>query len=190
MHPQKMRKLRGKAAEEMVKARLPDIGCMLERSYEGGEKTARKMQPDLDVVCDGKATNIEVKEATMLESAGHSVAGHQQFRLGRFQLSPDGVSKMVRKKGCYALVVDDPISNSITIDFVKPDIIDDEFRRLAKTGQSPKFPTYRVLELRQDRCFPDIGTMVADRGELEMYMDKEWNLSYKRELAQRKEKDG
>jgi hypothetical protein len=188
MDPQKERKLRGKAAEEMVKDRLPEIGCRLVRSYEGAEKGKKgRMHPDLEIVCSDKEMKVEVKEATAIERDGPVDAnGVQRYRAGRFQLSPDAKSKRVSHKDCYALVIDNPLSDSVTIDFVKSKAVDDEFRRLSKTGESPKFPVYRVLELRGQRCFPDVGTIKADRDELEIYMDKEWNLSYKRELTERR----
>ena len=182
MDPQKERKLRGKAAEEMVKDRLPDIGCRLVRSYEGGERGKGRMHPDLEIICNDKELKVEVKEATAIERDGPIDAnGVQRYRAGRFQLSPDAKSKQVRHKECYALVIDNPLSDSVTIDFVKSKAVDDEFRRLSKTGESPKFPVYRIMDLRTQRCFADVGTIKAERAELVMRMDQAWNMKYKRE---------
>lgn len=186
---QRERVLRGIAAEEILKNVLPDVGCKLVRQYRGGEikKNKKRLKPDFDVVCDGHEMTIEVKEAGLLERDKKTPRGVQTYRQGRFQLSPDGKTKEVHPKDCYALIVDDPIASIVTIDFVKADKIDAEFERLVENGKYPKFPLYRLLELRaMDRCFLDVGTISVDRAELSMYLDKAMNTMFEREARRRK----
>ena len=187
---QKERVLRGIAAEEIFKSILPDVGCTLVRQYRGGESHessgGKLLRPDFDVVCGGQDMTIEVKEAGLLER-DVKTRGIQTYRMGRFQLSPDGKTKEVHPKDCYALMVDDPLSNVISVDFVKADKVDAEFKRLIKDGQYPKFPLYRLLELREsDRCMLDIGTIVVDRAELLMYLDKSYTKMLQREAIKRR----
>jgi hypothetical protein len=185
---QRERVLRGIAAEEILKNVLPDVGCRLVRQYRGGEikKNNKRLKPDFDVVCDGREMTIEVKEAGLLER-DKKTRGIQTYRQGRFQLSPDGKTKKVHPKDCYALIVDDPIANMVTIDFVKADKIDQEFERLIEHGQYPKFPLYRLLELRaMDRCLLDVGTISVDRAELSMYLDRAMNTMFEREARRRR----
>jgi hypothetical protein len=186
---QRERVLRGIAAEEIFKSILPDVGCTLVRQYRGGESHesagGKLLRPDFDVICSGQDMTIEVKEAGLLER-DTKTRGIQTYRMGRFQLSPDGKTKEVHPKDCYALMVDDPLSSNITIDFVKSDKVDAEFKRLIKDGQYPKFPLYRILELRlNDRCMLDVGTILVDRAELTMYLDKSFNKMLQRENIRR-----
>lgn len=184
---QKERKLRGIAAEEILKDVLPDVGCNLVRQYKGGEHTDKNLRPDFDVVCNGVSKTIEVKETVILEK-DRNKKGERTYRTGRWQLSPDGKTKSPHAKDCYALMVDDFIADVVTVDFIKADKIDAEFSRLAKTGRYPKLPIHSILSLREhDRCFADVGTLTVPREEMMAYLDKSLEVMYTREKRRRHE---
>lgn len=183
---QQERVLRGIAAEEILKDVLPDIGCKFIRQYRGGEHKEKKLKPDFDIECDGKSMTVEVKEAVILEK-DFNKKGERTYRTGRWQLSPDGKTKIPHPKDCYALMVDDFIADVVTVDFVKAHDIDAEFTRLAKTGKYPKLPLHKILPLREhERCFADVGTLSIPRDEMMMYLDKSLGVMYDREKITRR----
>lgn len=165
---------------------MPDIGCRLIRQYKGGEHKERNLRPDFDVVCGGDEMTIEVKEAVILEKDKNK-SGERTYRTGRWQLSPDGKTKRPHPKDCYALMIDDFIGNVVTIDFIKAEKIDKEFRRLSKTGKYPKLPIHKIVSFREhDRCFTDVGTLTVPREEMLAYLDRSLGLMYEREVIQRR----
>jgi len=149
--PQREKKLRGEAFEDIVIEELEHKGCRIAQRFQ--TSATGDTRPDLYAYCDGKLKRIEAKVALAWQKEGRGV------RAGRFLLSPEASFKE-----CYAFGTDDQLEETLAINVVRAEK-PDEFIRTH--GKYPKYPITEVDKIKDtDRCFPDMGTVVRPRADL------------------------